>query len=471
MCVMSLSLLDASVVAGPLPMAIEAVGAVACVGLMVGRSRVWWLRSVPLAVVIGVVFAAAVGLAVAVFRPFPDLLPTRVLVWIAVMVIAVGLAWGRRHDGWVSIAVAVVAVLAVLGTCAMKVNAFYGYRPTIGAALGIPAANQVDLAQLPSQPQVWTARPRQALARSWHAPAGMPEAGRIATVTIPGGRSRFPARPAWLYLPPAYLGSLRARLPVLVLIPGQPGGPQDWILAGRLAAVMDEFAAAHDGLAPLVVVPDVTGSSLGNTLCLDSRLGAAETYLADDVPAWVATHLQADTDHFAIGGFSFGGTCALQLALRRPDVYRTFLDVSGQVQPTLGDLHATVAAAFGGDAAAFQRVDPLVELHTRTYPATAGVLVVGRDDEVYRPQAEQVAAAAEAAHVTVTLVEVPGEHSWAIATAALAAALPWLAGRAGILDPTPAPTPDVVTVAPAGPGEGHAPVTAAGIPARPGRVG
>ena len=260
------------------------------------------------------VVAAALGLAVAVLHPFPDLLPTRILAWVAVLAVAVGLGWARRRDGWLRLALAVLAVVAVFGTCAMKVNAFYGYRPTLGTALGVPAANQVDLAQLPSRPPLWTAGPRQALARSWHAPPGMPRAGRISTVTIPGGRSRFPARPAWLYLPPAYLGSVRAKLPVLVLIPGQPGGPQDWLLAGRLAAVMDGFAAAHDGLAPVVVVPDATGSSLGNTLCLDSRLGAAETYVADDVPAWAAAHLEVDAAHLAIGGFSFGGTCALQLA-------------------------------------------------------------------------------------------------------------------------------------------------------------
>jgi S-formylglutathione hydrolase FrmB len=127
-------------------------------------------------------------------------------------------------------------------------------------------------------------------------------------------------------------------LPVLVLIAGQPGGPQDWVFAGRLAAVMDAFAAAHQGLAPVVVVPDVTGSALGNTLCLDSRLGAAETYLADDVPEWTASMLDVDTSRLAIGGFSFGGTCALQLSLRRPEVFHTFLDVSGQLAPTLGDL-------------------------------------------------------------------------------------------------------------------------------------
>jgi hypothetical protein len=56
----------------------------------------------------------------------------------------------------------------------MKVNAYYGYRPTLATALGIPAANQVDLAQLPSRPPLWVARARQSLARSWHAPPGMP---------------------------------------------------------------------------------------------------------------------------------------------------------------------------------------------------------------------------------------------------------------------------------------------------------
>jgi len=86
----------------------------------------------------------------------------------------------------------------------------------------------------------------------------------------------------------------------------------------------------------VVVAADVTGSDLGNTLCLDSRLGAAETYLAEDVPPGAAANLQVDTSRLAIGGFSFGGTCALQSALRRPAVYPTFLDISGQAEPTLG---------------------------------------------------------------------------------------------------------------------------------------
>ena len=173
---------------------------------------------------------------------------------------------------------------------------------------------------------------------------------------------------------------------------------------------------------------------------MDSHLGNAETYLADDVPAWAKANLQIDLSHLAVGGFSFGGTCALQLALRRPDVYPTFLDISGQAQPTLGDHTQTVQQAFGGDEAAFDRSDPLHELVTTRYPGTAGVFAAGRDDGDYGPQAEQLAAATRAANIPVTLHVLPGGHSWTIAANGLTDALPWLGARTNLLDPTtPAP--------------------------------
>jgi S-formylglutathione hydrolase FrmB len=261
----------------------------------------------------------------------------------------------------------------------------------------------------------------------------MPHTGRIAHVDIEGRHSHFPSRAAWLYLPPAYLGVRRAQLPVLVLVPGQPGGPEDWLLAGKLADVVDAFAAAHDGLAPVVVVPDVTGSPFGNPLCLDSRLGATETYLADDVPDWIATHLQVAPGPLTIGGFSFGGTCALQLALRRPAVYPTFLDISGQAEPSLGDHAQTVGGAFGGDEAAFARVDPPDEMKAGRYPQSAGILAVGRDDSEFRAEDEQVTAAARAAGMTVMLDEPPGGHSWSMASDELGRALPWIAERTGLV--------------------------------------
>ncbi|MDT7707790.1 MAG: hypothetical protein QOG20_3397 [Pseudonocardiales bacterium] len=434
-------LLDAPLIAGLLPTTISAAGSAGAVFLLARSGRVWWTRSVPVALAVGVALAAVAELVVMVVRPFPDLLPLRMLAWIAVAATGTALAWAHRRAAVWRRVVAVVALLAVVATCGVKANSFYGYRPTLATALGLPAHDEIVLSTLPHIMPLVVAPPGVPLARVWHVPPGMPRTGRIAHAYIPGRRSHFPTRAAWLYLPPAYLGSRRAQLPVLVLVPGQPGGPDDWLLAGRLAAVVDAFAAAHDGLAPVVVVPDVTGSPFGNPLCLDSRLGAAETYLADDVPAWVATHLQVAPGPLAIGGFSFGGTCALQLAVRRPEVYPTFLDISGQSEPSLGDHAQTVQATYDGDEDAFRRVDPLDELAHRRFPRSAGLLAVGRDDPDFRPQAEQVAAAAQAAGMTVTLDELPGGHSWSMAADELGRALPWIGVRTGLLVPAGPPPP------------------------------
>ncbi|MFC4946333.1 alpha/beta hydrolase [Pseudonocardia sp. GCM10023141] len=435
-------LLDAPLIAGVLPSTISVVGGLALVYLLVRRGRRWWLRTVSTCIGIGVLVAALSAVGVALLRPFPDPLPLRVLFWIAVTAAGCALAWAPRGSGRLRVAVTVLAVVAVLLMGAVKVNAFYGYRPTLASAVGLQASDQTTFADLPREVELVTASAGMSLAAGWTPPPDMPATGQVAQVSIPGTASGFAARPAWLYLPPAYLGSIRAELPVLVLIPGQPGGPDDWLLAGQLANVLDRFAAAHHGLAPVVIVPDTTGSSFGNPLCLDSRLGNAETYLAVDVPAWETEHLQVRHHHRAIGGFSFGGTCSLQLAVRRPEVYPTFLDIAGQAEPTLGDRAQTVQAAFGGDDDAFRLVNPLDVLKTAApgrYVASAGILTTGRDDALYGPEAARVRDAAAEAGLPVQLISLPGGHSWPMAIDSLTAALPWIADRAGLVPAPPLP--------------------------------
>jgi S-formylglutathione hydrolase FrmB len=200
---------------------------------------------------------------------------------------------------------------------------------------------------------------------------------------------------------------------------------------------MDSFAATHAGLAPIVVVPDATGTPLANPMCLNSALGQVETYLADDVPNWLRANLQLDSEprHWAIGGFSYGGTCSLQLAVRRPQEFPTFLDISGQREPTLGNRQRTVRAAFGGDFNQFRAANPLDILAHAHQPSIAGIIAVGTHDDEYGPQARDVYNATRAAGIPTQLLKFPGNHSWTIATAALRAALPWLAARANLMPP------------------------------------
>lgn len=426
-------LLDVSLLQGALPIAIFAGAVAGALVLLAGRGRRWWLRAVPAALAVGVTVAVTVALLVdRVWRPFPDPLPVQAEVAVAAGVAAVGLAvlgW-RRRGRWTRV-VSLLAVPAVLLGGAQWTNLAFQAYPTPRTALGLPASDQRLFADIPLHAPLVAARPGHPLSDSWKPPAGMPTEGAVTQVDIPGTRSGFAARQAWVYLPPAYLASPRALLPVLVLMGGQPGSPDQWFDGGRLAERMDAYASAHDGLAPVVVVADNLGSTTANPLCMDSQLSSVATYLSVDVPAWIRANLQVDPDPstWAVGGFSGGATCALQLAVNAPKVYPTFVFVSGEVGPTLGDHARTVRAAFGGNEAAFAAVNPMDVLARTRFPASAGFLVGGTQDSTYLPQTKRVYEATKAAGMDVRLAVIPGGHSFDVWGPGLGDALPWLGAR------------------------------------------
>jgi S-formylglutathione hydrolase FrmB len=218
------------------------------------------------------------------------------------------------------------------------------------------------------------------------------------------------------------------------MMAGAPGQPRDWIDGGQLATVMDAYAAEHAGLAPVIVVVDNLGASFANPACVDSPLGNVLTYLRVDVPQWIKSNLQVDQDaeQWAVGGLSSGGTCALLLAVNAPDVYRSFVSISGEDRVTIGDPTKTLTKLFGGSQSAFDAVDPLSVMKSTTFPDTAG-FVVGGTDDTYLPQAKRVAAAGTAAGMTITYVELPGGHEWRVWGAGFVLAVPWLAMRTGLV--------------------------------------
>ncbi|MCW2618580.1 MAG: xynZ [Modestobacter sp.] len=405
--------------------------------LLLRRTRTWWTRSLPLSVLSTLGLLALGWLVLDVTKPWPDGVPGTVGAWIGVGLLALALlalGW-RRQRWWVRASAVAAALFAVVGA-AVGVDTVYGSFPTVGSVLQMPPYGTVAADEVLRAPVERTTAPvpGRPLSQAWQAPAQLRSAGAVIHVHIPATRSGFAARAAWVYVPPAYFAADRPLLPVLMLIGGQPGGPRDWLDGGRLAQRMDAWANAHGGLAPVVVMPDALGSPIANPMCLDSALGRTDTYLAQDVPAWVVSSLQVDPDHshWAVGGFSFGGTCALQLAVAHPDLFPTFIDESGQQAPTLGDRSSTVAAAFSGNEAAYAAQDPLTELASRRRTGSAGYLVVGAQDPAYQLQARAVATATTAAGISVTLIELPGGHSWSVWGAGLDRAMPWLSTRMGL---------------------------------------
>lgn len=186
----------------------------------------------------------------------------------------------------------------------------------------------------------------------------------------------------------------------------------------------------------MVVVVDPNGSAAGNTMCMDSRIARADTFLAEDVPAWINRTLDVDPDprQWAAGGFSFGATCALQMVTRHPDIYSSALAFSSEQEPALAkEREKTIAASFGGDAEAFDRQTPLRIMRDRRFDAHAIYFAAGERDPEFVGYLEVLSAAARAAGFSVEARLVPGAgHSWETGSSGLPAGLDFLASRWGI---------------------------------------
>ncbi len=454
-------MLDWQLTGGAGAIAILALGVLAFGFLLVDRSRRWWRRQVPISVGVGALVAVLATLCVDyIWRPWPDPLPIVVPLAVGVTVAALMLAL-LRPAGWRRRTVATLAVAMVALSSSAQVNVYFEAYGTLRQLLGMPAELQVAFDNIPhptapgstsspsstSPSSASRTRPSSSLpsstpalstttnpAPTTTAPAPqMPTHGLLTSANIPGTTSGFATRDAYIYLPAAY-GFTATPLPVLVLVAGQPGSPVDWINGGKILDTMEAFAGAHGGLAPVVVVADQLGSADAQPLCVDGAAGNAFTYLSVDVPTWIKQNLVVDADpkKWAIGGMSSGGTCSLQLAVNAPSVYPTFVDISGEVRPTVGSHQRTVANVFGGDEAAFVRVNPLDVMARRTFPDTAGVVAAGKNDSYYRDDAKAIAAAATAAGMAINYFEVPGGHTFDVWAAAMAQALPWLSTRLGL---------------------------------------
>lgn len=403
---------------------------VAALGALVLRRSAAWLRR--LVAVTGVWLAGLAGAAavVAWAHLFGFSFPPSFYLWVGLPVLAVALAvfgW-RGSPNWRRI-VSVVAVPLTALTGAAVINAHYGYYPTLASLFGRDAAHHVDLRAV-------VATERQVALHQGTPPSH----GDVVTVDIPATTSGFVHRPALVYLPPAWFESPRPRLPVLMMLAGTPGFTADWTRAGLADVITDQWAAAHGGLAPILVLPDANGSATGDTECVDGPRGRAETYLTQDVVAFVAATYGASSaaQDWGIVGLSEGGTCALDLTLRHPDRFSTFVDLSGDLGPNLGSRHNTVLRLFGGSQAAWLDHDPLTIMRTTRFTNVAGWFDSGSGDRGALQPQRRLVPAAQAAGIQTCVSVQPGGHDFRFWSAGFREALPWLAARLGLLAGDPA---------------------------------
>ena len=242
--------------------------------------------------------------------------------------------------------------------------------------------------------------------------------GRIITVTVTGTASGL-TLPVQAYLPAAYDKQPTTRFPVVEALHGYPGSPASWL--NRLAAARHLDHEINAGrMAPTVVLfPPQTPSALLDTECTNLSHGPqAETFLAVDVPAAAETQLHVRTDRGAWGliGYSAGGYCATNLALRHPDRYAAAASLSGYADPGI-----TI-----GDGSEHTLNDDTWRLRHLPNPPVALYLSSGRADRKPHHDAAALSHLARPPLAVTTSWVNGGGHSMAVWEAAENPAFDWL---------------------------------------------
>jgi S-formylglutathione hydrolase FrmB len=370
------------------------------------------------------------------------------LVGISLVTVTVFVAsWLQVRRGWLRWTVRALGVALPILMAASAVNARYAYFPTVAAAFGRNAVDELSSSQLrqlelTSGPAAGalgrSAGSRLALAHTSETP--QLQHGVVVPFNIPATRSRFHARTAQVYLPPAYFATPQPELPVIELLHGTPGSPADWTRAGFADITADAYAAQHDGYAPILVMPDVNGSWTSDSECVNGKRGQVQTYLTSDVrDAIIARfHTRADAGGWSIAGFSEGAYCALQMGLRHPDLYGAIGDFSGEEGPSVrGGPQRLFTGTVQQAQQQVAQYNPAVLLRQWDNPIRPPIwFEVGSNDITARAMASLDLLARADRFDTAFVIQQGTDHSFASWRDAFRDALPWFAH----LTSTPTPS-------------------------------
>jgi S-formylglutathione hydrolase FrmB len=448
-----------SLMQGWIPTTIQVTTAVVLVLAVGWRSRRWRMMWLPAAALAGGATAYVTHWYIVDRGLSEEPAPSALWLWIALtgMAAAVLILGWRTAQPWRRGATLLAVPLCLLCT-ALVVNLWVGYFPNVQSAW-----NQLTSGPLPDQTD-------QASLTAIAAKRARPPRGSVVPVAIPSDASHFKHRGELVYLPPEWFvwghhplagDSPPPALPTVMMIGGQFNTPADWTRAGNAVKTIDDFAATHDGKAPVLVFVDSGGAFNNDTECVNGVRGNAADHLTKDVvPYMISTFgVSPDRSNWGIAGWSMGGTCAVDLTVTHPEMFSAFVDVAGDFFPNAGNKAQTIARLFGGNAAAWAAFDPTTVISRHgPYRDVAGWFAISsqgppeprRDmamtdtgalrlvsrDAAANPgnqtaAAYSLCALGRANGIDCAVAPQPGKHDWPFADRAFAAALPWLAGRLG----------------------------------------
>jgi S-formylglutathione hydrolase FrmB len=149
--------------------------------------------------------------------------------------------------------------------------------------------------------------------------------GTLLRGVFPDGRVPQPLRPGYVYLPPGF--SRSRRYPVIYLLHGLPGGPDEYVDSLHIDALADSMIASSAASPFIAAIPAAGPDARYN----GEWAGPWEEYIVHGVVPWIDAHLP--TIRTAAGrtlaGLSAGGYGAVDIGLRSPLLFGRIESWSG----------------------------------------------------------------------------------------------------------------------------------------------
>ena len=258
--------------------------------------------------------------------------------FLLLIVVFVGLMW------WLAVAkqlvfrvlAASLAFIPAMLFGVAAVNKYYGYYQNWNSAISDLTGQSAQTAQVPTTDAGAGVKFGNYLGNAVDTAVARSE-GYTLKLSVPGELSHI-RRTVYVYLPPQYFQrSFRDyRFPAIELLHGFPGTPLDWITVVGVTGTLQNLL--QNGLAKptVLVMPDANGGRGISLQCLNQFHGPQDaTYLADDLPNYIARVLRVQSagPAWGVAGYSEGGFCAANLALRYPDRFGDSGVLSGYFVP------------------------------------------------------------------------------------------------------------------------------------------
>jgi enterochelin esterase-like enzyme len=283
--------------------------------------------------------------------------PQSTLFFVVLLAIFAGLVWWLMKAKHLAIRI-VAALLAFVPAMAFgvaTVNKYYDYYQTWGAAAADLTSGGVS-AKAIAAGEGATGTGFSALVDDHINMSIASHYGLTLRASVYGPLSNI-TRTVYVFLPPQYFQAgyyQNYHFPVIELIHGFPGQPQDWITVLGANTMLDALVSQNEAKPAVLVMPDANGERGVSLQCLNQAGGPQDdTFLSEDLPNYIAARLrvQQPGTGWGIAGYSEGGFCAANLALQHGRVYSFAGVLSGYFRPSDNQLINPVRAVspFGGN--------------------------------------------------------------------------------------------------------------------------